>query len=137
MHWPRFSLRLLLASTVVLSIGMGGVGFALRSLGPRGVPRAVVLALSLVCLLVGVVMLVAKRRRTFVLIIALTGMIVGAILGGVIGHAMDPVPFVRGSGQNPWTVTNIVAMLGAFLGGVVVPIWTAIVGEFTNERDYP
>jgi hypothetical protein len=128
-------LRLLLASTVVLSIGMGGVGFAFRSLDPEGVSRAIVLALSLVCLLVGVVMLVAKRRRTFVLIIALTGMIVGGILGGVIGHAFDPVPLSRAAQQNPWNIRTIVCLIGALFGGVVVPIWTAMVGEFTNDRD--
>lgn len=112
---------------------MGALGFAIRTLDPTGLPRAVVTAFGLVCLLVGAITLVARRRRMFMLIIALCGLIVGGFVGGLIAEALDPVPHYRGAPPRPWGLGMAIWSLCTFIGAVILPVVIVIIAGFTSE----
>jgi hypothetical protein len=99
---PRFSLRQMLFSVVWMALGMGEISLAIR---PYEVPpgrtydwiadclgvarvAGIVVGWTFVC--VGIITLVATRRRMLLLIWALLGIIPGGILGILVRQAWRP-----------------------------------------------
>jgi hypothetical protein len=90
MNWPTFSLKQLFVSVFLMSVGMAGITFAARYLERRSPEWATTTVLGAVVATIGVIMLVAKRRRTLALIWVLSSVLIGVGVGGVAAKNRHP-----------------------------------------------
>jgi hypothetical protein len=145
MSFPRFSLKQLLLSVLWISIGFGGIVFSLRDwnlslrqsddwlahIQPVVRMAGRVIGWTFFC--IGVIGLITARQRAKVLILALCGVIPGAIVGELVRNTIFPVgPTSSGYERN---TENVIPWLGMALGSIVFLIGGAIAAHWKRRQE--